>query len=63
MAPANVPASEPSFPQRREPSVLSLVIPAEAGTHFAFGLAGNNRIKMGPSFRWNDDQKKAANPP
>jgi hypothetical protein len=30
------------------------VIPAKAGTHVVFALF-ERKIKMGPSFRWDDD--------
>jgi len=35
-------------------SLLLLVIPAQAGTHFDFPRLQNTRIKMGPSLRWDD---------
>ena len=52
---------------RGDPPNNQIVIPANAGTHFDVGFAvdlGTDRkIKMDPSVRWDDDQKKIANPP
>ena len=40
-------------------SNVSAVIPAKAGIHvdLLFRTGSNNRIKMDPSFRWDDDQE------
>ncbi len=55
------------MPGPGNPPNNQIVIPANAGTHFDVGFAvdlGTSRkIKMDPSFRWDDDQKKTTNIP